>query len=289
MREKSLWIAIVMGLLAGSGLAYAGEELLAPVAPAAPAAPAADGWNPAESDAYRIGPGDTLAIQVFGEDELTGDRKVGASGSLDFPLLGRIDANGLTVQGLDDAITAALGEKYIRNPQVQIVVKTYGSQRVVLQGAVKEPGVYHLTGPTTVLDLIAQAGGVVEAGVSDVRIKHKEAGVPDTLVNLEQQTAQGGGAEPLRAGDIVFVSKPLVIYVDGEVNKPGAVSFTEGLTVTQALTRSGGHKRTAKLSSAYILRGSEKLEINLKHILAGKAADVSLRPNDQLILTESLF
>ena len=130
---------------------------------------------------------------------------------------------------------------------------------------------------------------VVEAGVSDVRIKHKDAGVPDTLVNLEQQTAQGGGAESLRAGDIVFVSKPLVIYVDGEVNKPGAVSFTEGLTVTQALTRSGGHKRTAKLSSAYILRGSEKLEINLKHILAGKAADVSLRPNDQLILTESLF
>jgi len=275
------------------GLALAEDAPVVPPAAAAEApSAAADAATQAPSaaaGAYLIGPGDTLEIQVFGESELSGDRKVGASGSLDFPLLGRVDTAGLTVQALDERITAALGEKYIRDPQVQVVVKDYGSQRVVLQGAVKKPGLYHLTGPTTVLDIIAQAGGVAEEGVGEVRIKHKDPSLSDTLVNLAQLMAQGGLAEPLRAGDIVKVSKPLVIYVDGEVNKPGAVSFTEGLTVTQALTRSGGHKRTAKLSDAYILRGSEKLEINIKKILAGKAADVTLRPNDQLILTESVF
>lgn len=282
MREIVRSALILVGMMA-PGLVCAQEGAVAEAAQSSP------DWNPAEADAYRIGPGDTLEIQVFGEAELTGDRKVGASGALDFPLLGRVDATGLTVKGLDDRITAALGEKYIRNPQVQVVVKAYGSQRVVLQGAVKKPGVYHLSGRTTVLDIIAEAGGVAEEGVSEVRIKHKDPSAADSVVNLEQLMSQGGQAEPLVAGDIVSVSKPLVIYVDGEVNKPGAVSYTEGLTVTQALTRSGGHKRTAKLSDAYILRGTEKLEIDIKRILAGKAADVSLKPNDQLILKESLF
>ena len=282
MRQIVRSALFFVGMMA-PGLVCAQEGVVAEAAQASP------DWNPAEADAYRIGPGDTLEIQVFGESELSGDRKVGASGALDFPLLGRVDATGLTVKGLDDRITAALGEKYIRNPQVQVVVKAYGSQRVVLQGAVKKPGVYHLSGPTTVLDIIAEAGGVAEEGVSEVRIKHKDPSAADSVVNLEQLMSQGGQAEPLVAGDIVSVSKPLVIYVDGEVNKPGAVSYTEGLTVTQALTRSGGHKRTAKLSDAYILRGTEKLEIDIKRILAGKAADVSLKPNDQLILKESLF
>jgi polysaccharide export outer membrane protein len=239
--------------------------------------------------AYVIGPGDTLEIQVFGQEDLTGDRVVGASGSLDFPLLGQVEVKGLTVQGLDDRLTKALGEKYLRDPQVQVVVKAYGSQRVVVRGAIKKPGEYHLSGPTTVLDIIAQAGGVAEEGVSQVRIQHQDRSRPDTVVNLEQLRTEGNAGVKLIAGDRIDISKPLVVYVSGEVNKPGAVAYTEGLTVTQALTRSGGTKRTAKLRDAYILRGNEKLAINIKKILAGKTADVSLKPNDQLILKESVF
>ncbi len=239
--------------------------------------------------AYVIGPGDTLEIQVFGQEDLTGDRVVGASGSLDFPLLGQMEVKGLTVQGLDDRLTKALGEKYLRDPQVQVVVKAYGSQRVVVRGAIKKPGEYHLSGPTTVLDIIAQAGGVAEEGVSQVRIQHQDRSRPDTVVNLEQLRTEGNAGVKLIAGDRIDISKPLVVYVSGEVNKPGAVAYTEGLTVTQALTRSGGTKRTAKLRDAYILRGNEKLAINIKKILAGKTADVSLKPNDQLILKESVF
>ena len=240
-------------------------------------------------EVYQIGPGDTLEIQVFGEAELSGARVVGASGSLDFPLLGQVATQGLTVHELDERLTEALGEKYLRDPQVQVVIKSYGSQRVVVRGAIRKPGEYHLSGPTTVLDIIAQAGGVADEGVSEVRIKHEAPGQLDTVVNLEQLTAQGSTGVMLQAGDRVDVSKPMVVYVSGEVNKPGAVSYTEGLTVTQALTRSGGTKRTAKLRDAYILRGNEKLAINIKRILAGRAADVALQPNDKLILKESVF
>jgi len=283
MRDFILAIAIILGCITTS-VAAAEEGAQPLVAPEA-----ASQQSSADVEAYRIGPGDTLEIQVFGQDDLTGAHAVGASGSLDFPLLGKVDAQGLTVQALDDRITAALGEKYLKSPQVQVVVKAYGSQRVVVQGAVKKPGLYHLSGPTMILDIIAEAGGVAEEGVSEVRIKHDDPNRPDTVVSLEELMAKGGRGVQLAAGDLVDVSKPLVVYVDGEVNKPGAVSYTEGLTVTQALTRSGGHKSTAKLRDAYILRGSERMEINIKKILAGRSADVALKPNDQLILKESMF
>ena len=93
----------------------------------------------------------------------------------------------------------------------------------------------------------------------------------------------------LAAGEVVLVSEGMVVYVSGEVNKPGSVPFTEGLTVTQALSKSGGTKRTARTRDAYILRGDERISINLKKVLKGKAADVILKPDDQIVLQESVF
>ena len=93
----------------------------------------------------------------------------------------------------------------------------------------------------------------------------------------------------LSAGDVVHISEGMVVYVSGEVNKPGSVPFTEGLTVTQALSKSGGTERTARTRDAYILRGDQRISVNLKKVLRGKAADVMLRPDDQIVLQESVF
>jgi len=284
MRHSLLGTALIMGCL-GSAVSLA-EEVPAEAAPATTSPVVAQDQA---GDAYRIGPGDTLDIQVFGEEDLSMQFVVGASGSLDFPLVGQVEASGLTVSGLDERLTARLGEKFLRNPQVQIVVESYASQPVQVLGAVKKPGVFHLSGTTTVLDIIAKAGGVREEGVSEVRIQHKDSSQPTTVVKLDQLMGEKSESVQLQAGDVVYVSEGLVVYISGEVNKPGAVSYTEGLTVTQALTRSGGTKRTAKLRDVYILRGEEKIAINVKKILAGRAADVALKPNDQLILKESVF
>ncbi len=240
-------------------------------------------------DGYRVGGGDVVDIVVFGEADLSGTYEVSQHGGIDFPLLGHVEAKSLTISGLDDAITEKLGAKYLRDPQVQITVKSYGSQPVQVLGSVKNPGVFHLGGPTTVLDILAEAGGVKEGGMSEVRIKHKDPALDTVSVKLDELVSDPSANIQMRAGDVVFVSETMVVYVSGEVAKPGAVPFTDGLTVTQALTRSGGTKKTAKLRDAYILRGTERIAINVKKILAGRAADVSLMPNDQVILKESIF
>lgn len=248
--------------------------------------------EPAESLAesgYRIGGGDVIQVVVYGEDTLSGTYKVAQDGGIDFPLLGRVDTSGLTVEALDAMLTEKLSEKYLRDPQVQLMVGTYGSQPVQVLGAVKKPGVFHLGGATTVLDILAEAGGVKEGGVSEVRIKHKDPSLDMVIVKIDQLVGDPTANILLRAGDVILVSEGMVVYISGEVAKPGAIPFSEGLTVTQAITRAGGTKRTAKMRDAYILRGSERITVNIKKIRAGRAPDVGLMPNDQVILKESVF
>jgi polysaccharide export outer membrane protein len=238
---------------------------------------------------YRIGGGDVIQVVVYGEDTLSGTYEVAQDGGIDFPLLGRVDTLGLAVDALDAALTEQLSAKYLRDPQVQLTMVTYGSQPVQVLGAVKKPGVFHLGGATTVLDILAEAGGVKEGGVSEVRIKHKDPSLDTITVKIEQLVGDPTANILLRAGDVILVSEGMVVYVSGEVSKPGAIPFSEGLTVTQAIARAGGTKRTAKMRDAYILRGSERIAINITKIRAGRAPDVGLMPNDQVILKESVF
>ena len=243
----------------------------------------------AEDDAYALGVGDSVSIQVFDESELSGSFTIGEDGTIDYPLLGRVQVAGQTASGLDTSLTERLGSKYLRDPQIQVSVAQFGSHPVQVLGAVKKPGLVHLTGRNTVLDVIAEAGGVTGAGVAEVRVKFSDADRESVSLSLEDLMADQDKNLRLSAGDVVHISEGMVVYVSGEVNKPGSVPFTEGLTVTQALSKSGGTKRTARTREAYILRGEQRISINLKKVLRGKAADVMLRPDDQIVLQESVF
>ena len=242
-----------------------------------------------QQDAYILGAGDTVSIQVFDENELSGVFTVSDDGSIDYPLLGRLSVAGQTTDAVDEVLTAELGTKYIRNPQIQVAVEKFGSHPVQVLGAVKKPGLVHLSGRDSVLDVIAEAGGVTGSGVAEVRVKFGDAQRGAISLSLEELMASPEKNIRLSAGDVVHISEGMVVYVSGEVNKPGSVPFTEGLTVTQALSKSGGTKRTARTRDAYILRGDQRISINLKKVLKGKAADVILRPDDQIVLQESVF
>jgi len=243
----------------------------------------------AEDDAYVLGSGDSVSIQVFDESELSGSFTIGEDGTIDYPLLGRVQVAGQTATGLDMALTERLGTKYLREPQIQVAVAKFGSHPVQVLGSVKKPGLVHLTGRNTILDVIAEAGGVTGSGVAEVRIKFSNALQESVSLSLEDLMADQNKNLRLSAGDVVHVSEGMVVYVSGEVNKPGSVPFTEGLTMTQALSKSGGTKRTARTREAYILRGDQRISINLKKVLRGKAADIMLRPDDQIVLQESVF
>ena len=112
----------------------------------------------------------------------------------------------------------------------------------------------------------------------------------EDLVDLESLSLGGtDGTLSLQAGDTIHVLPAARIFVSGEVKEEGAVSWREGMTAWQALSKAGGPTRTAKLKGAYVLRQGSTIEVDLKAVKQGKAEDVILRPDDQLVLPESIF
>jgi polysaccharide biosynthesis/export protein len=109
---------------------------------------------------YRIGPQDLLTVSVFQVDELNREVRVNSNGQVSLPLIGTVQAGGRTVQELEQDIAAKLDASYLQNPQVTVFVKEFTSQRVTLEGAVKKPGIYPLSGKTTLLQAIAMAEGL---------------------------------------------------------------------------------------------------------------------------------
>ena len=190
----------------------------------------------------------------------------------------------LTVFEAEETMKAALADGYLVDPEVTVQEAEHRSQRVEVLGAVANAGLYYLEGPTTVRQLIAKAGG----------LKQEQGGL--VLVTRADQTTRIGavdlegprGGMTLMAGDVVTVdSGGSVVYLAGEVSKPGPVQFSEGMTLSEALIRAGGSSNLGRLAGTYILRGEEKIVVNLKRVLKGKDADFVLRPGDRVVIPES--
>ncbi len=121
----------------------------------------ADGFasTPA-NDAYRIGPLDVLDISVFQVPDLTKTVQVEQTGAVNLPLVGEVPAAGKTAQEVERDLTARLGAQYLKDPQVTVSVKESNSQRITITGAVKNPGVYTIKGRTSLIQVVAMAGGL---------------------------------------------------------------------------------------------------------------------------------
>ena len=119
------------------------------------------GGQPARGAAqeYRVGPKDVLKVTVWGHDDLSRLVVVGADGTFQFPLVGDVRVAGLTPGGIEGLLRDLLGKDYLVNPQVSVSVQEYRSQRVFVLGEVEKPGTYAMTGLTTLLDALSQAGG----------------------------------------------------------------------------------------------------------------------------------
>ena len=111
---------------------------------------------------YRVGPLDVLDVEVFGVPDLTRSVRVSVDGEFFLPLVGMVPAAGKTVGELQTEIATRLEDGFVVNPQVTVFVKEYVSQRVTVEGAVREPGIYSLTGRTSLLQIIAMSKGLDE-------------------------------------------------------------------------------------------------------------------------------
>lgn len=155
---------------------------------------------------YRLGAQDLLEISVFGLDDFDREVRVNSNGQISLPLIGSIMAGGKTIPELEQTIAARLKDGYLQDPQVTVFVKEFTSQRVTLEGALEKPGIYPLTGRTTLLQAIAMAQGVSElADLSGVivfrQIDGKRAGAVFDLA----QVRAGTMPDPQIYGDDIIV------------------------------------------------------------------------------------
>ncbi|MCB1507186.1 MAG: polysaccharide export protein [Hyphomicrobiaceae bacterium] len=160
------------------------------------------------SSAYKIGPLDLLEISVFKVAELSKSVQVADVGTINFPLVGEVQAAGRTPQEVERDLTKKLGAKYLQSPQVTVLVKEYNSQRVTVEGAVKKPGVYPLRGPTTLLQSIALAEGLDKATASGDIVVFRSTAGKRAAARFEIDAIRSGTSEnpTLVAGDVVVVA-----------------------------------------------------------------------------------
>lgn len=110
-------------------------------------------------DDYKIGPMDTLAITVFQVPDLSGEFEVDLTGRIAMPLLGDVKAVDLTTAELDRRLTQQLGAKYLQTPDVSVRIKSSTRRNLTVDGSVRQPGMYPVTGPMTLIQAIALARG----------------------------------------------------------------------------------------------------------------------------------
>jgi polysaccharide export outer membrane protein len=186
-----------------------GDESLA--AGAAPRIAAQSEVSAPDSD-YKIAPLDVLQVSVFEVQELDGVHQVSATGRISMPLIGEVPAQGRTVKQLQNDIAARLGADYIRNPDVQVLVKEYTSQRFTVEGAVMSAGIYSMSGRTTLLQAIAMAKGLSRIADSEVAIFRKSSTGERTVARYDLKAIRTGEREDpiIAAGDVVVVGESAI-------------------------------------------------------------------------------
>lgn len=157
-------------------------------------------------DEYRIGAMDLLTISVFGAAELNQDVRVNSDGTISLPLIGMIHAGGKTSTEVQHEIAGKLAAGLLKNPQVSVFIKEYVSQRVTVEGAVAKSGIYPLTGPTTLLQVLAVSGGLTElANTRGVIVFRTIKGEKMAAVFDLKAIHSGAAEDPRIYGDDVVV------------------------------------------------------------------------------------
>lgn len=244
----------------------------------------------AESD-YQIGPDDVMKITIYDHPDLTTVARVDNDGCILFPLAGRVLVGGLTTAGASQTIAAKLGDDYIVNPQVSVFVEEFRSKKVFIIGEVVRPGLYELSGPTTLLELVSKAGGLTRGAGRNATIRRtvKNGAVGEKSIEVDIVDLLQSGSEsvdlPLLDGDSVTIAKAAVIYVTGQVNRPSAFAIDPDTTVIKAITMAGGFTNLAAQGKIRIIRKINGVE----NVLERVPLHEKLLPEDVMVIPESLF
>ncbi len=279
----------------------------------ADAPPGEPSLDPEDMESYVLGPEDRLTVWALGADEIS-DKiyPVGSDGKVDFPLVGEIEAAGLTAGQLKDELVSRL-RTHIREPLVSITVTEFGSQPATVMGAVAKPGVYQLRGRRTLVEVLSMAGGLsAEAGYT-ARVTRSLKWGPIPIDTAENDAGKGFSVAEIslqslleardpaeniviRPNDVITIPRGELVYAIGNVKVPGGFVLREqeSMSVLQVLAMCQGLDVNAGGSNARILRAAAsdnaprtEIPVDLKKIMEGKARDVRMHPEDILFVPSS--
>jgi polysaccharide biosynthesis/export protein len=266
-----------------------------------------------------IGPGDVLEISVVGVDELQKQQvRVEGDGSVNLPLLGRIEVGGLSEQQFTQLLKDRL-HKFVYQPDVQVFVTSYNSREVAVTGAVHSPGLLTINSPdNTLREMIQRAGGPTETagrrilftpgplapvnGIEpaafnpiDTPDPPAQSSSPQKLlvINIEQKGNDRYLDLPVRPGDSIYVPPGGNVTIVGWVYYPKTVQVSPGLTVLQAISSAGGPLFAADQANVKLIRQNsvgapEVFRLDLNKIENLQQADIPVRDGDVVQLPYSI-
>ena len=249
---------------------------------------------PATPSSLLLGPGDELEVTVYGAPDLSGKTRISENGNISMPLIGYVRVAGLSTSEAEAAIEAQLRQSNIVNdPQVAIYAKDFTSSGISVAGEVSKPGFYSVLGPHRLFDVLQLAGGTTEKASNAVTIIHRNQQEPTTITLSRDPAEMGSNNVELRPGDTVVVPRAGIVYVLGEVTRPGGyvLNSSGGITVLQVVAAAGGPTHLAAYGKTTLLHrkpaGFQEEKINLKKLLRGKMQDIALKNDDILFIPTS--
>jgi polysaccharide export outer membrane protein len=269
-------------------------------APAGPGAP-----PPAQTvaDDYMVGPQDVLSLTVFNDDTLSRPALVvDTDGTIDCPYIGRQKVSGMTTRQIEEMLRRLLGLRrdaqgkvvggYLTNPNLNVSVKDFRSQRVNVMGAVRNPGYVELQGDPTLTRALSQAGYPTPESGSYVQITHEDGEAAGSTPpgakqeRVPRQEIENGRASRmrLRPGDSVFVPPADKFFISGEVRTVGQLALNQETTVQQAIIMAGG-----------LTDRANKNRVRIRRVVDGKTVDIKAKdstivlPGDTITVGRRIF
>jgi polysaccharide export outer membrane protein len=261
---------------------------------------------------YVLGADDVIVIRSLIVEEISEKPiRISPSGYVNLPMVGRVRAAGFTLEQLEDELVRRL-DPFFKNPTLGVSIVEFRSQPVSVIGAVTNPGVLQLQGNKTLVEIIAMAGGLRADAGNTVKITRKKKwgaiplpgsrvdssgnfNVAEVNLNAVTEAVTPEQNIAIRPEDIIAVARGELVYVIGEVRKPGGFVLheRESVSVLKALALAEGLERTAAPQNARILRperGADRrveVPVDLKRVLSSKSPDVALQPDDILFIPGS--
>jgi polysaccharide export outer membrane protein len=244
-----------------------------------------------------IGPGDLLEIGEYHTPEFRSVVRVSTTGVVALPMIGDVQVGGLDEHAAAHAIEAALVAKgMLLHPLVSVLVTASAGQDVNVLGEVTHPGVYPYAAHHRLLDLISSASGLAPSAGRLVNVfSRSDPETPHAVVLDPNGTDKNADHNPeLNPGDTVQVSRAGLVYVVGDVNRPGGfpVDPVRGLTVVQAISLAWGPTQNAATGKGLLIReqkgGRTLTDLNLKRLLRGQDPDLQVEDGDILFVPDSM-